>query len=133
MSLDVLAVYPGTFDPITLGHEDVIRRACQLFDRVIVGVAAAHHKRTLFSLPERIEMVREAAQCYPQVTVEPFDGLVRDFVVGRGGVITHSCKIGLKTGMQVYICQRLQIELNIQCIFGYMLGKYPRQLTVQVF
>lgn len=85
MSIDVLAVYPGTFDPITLGHEDVIRRACQLFDRVIVGVAAGHHKKTLFSLPERIEMVREAVQAYPQVSVESFDGLVRDFVVARGG------------------------------------------------
>lgn len=85
MSIDVLAVYPGTFDPITLGHEDVIRRACQLFDRVLVGVAAGHHKKTLFTLDERVALVREAVQAYPQVSVEPFDGLVRDFVVARGG------------------------------------------------
>ena len=85
MSQNVLAVYPGTFDPITLGHEDVVRRATQLFERVIVAVAAGHHKKTLFSLEERIEMVREVVRPYPQVQVEPFSGLLRDFVVSRGG------------------------------------------------
>ena len=85
MSRNVIAVYPGTFDPITLGHEDVVRRATQLFDRVIVAVAAGHHKKTLFSLAERIEMVSEALVQYPQVQVESFDGLLRDFVVARGG------------------------------------------------
>lgn len=81
----VIAVYPGTFDPITLGHEDVVRRACQLFDHVIVAVAAGHHKKTLFSLEERLEMVREAAVPYPNASVESFSGLVRDFVVAKGG------------------------------------------------
>ena len=81
----VIAVYPGTFDPITLGHEDVVRRACQLFDHVIVAVAAGHHKKTLFSLDERLEMVREAVAPYPNATVESFSGLVRDFVVAKGG------------------------------------------------
>ncbi len=84
MTQNVIAVYPGTFDPITLGHQDVVRRAVQLFDRVIVAVAAGHHKKTLFSLPERIEMVRDAVAPYPQVEVESFAGLLRDFVVGRG-------------------------------------------------
>ena len=85
MQKDVLAVYPGTFDPITLGHEDVVRRATQLFGRVIVAVAAGHHKKTLFSVDERLEMVREAVKGYPQVQVESFAGLLRDFVVERGG------------------------------------------------
>ena len=85
MSNAVLAVYPGTFDPMTLGHEDVVRRACQLFDRVIVAVAAGHHKKALFTMQERVEMAREALAGYPQVTVESFSGLVRDFVVERGG------------------------------------------------
>ena len=80
----VLAVYPGTFDPITLGHEDVVRRAALLFDELIVAVAAGHHKKTLFSLDERIEMVRHAVRDYPQVRVESFAGLMRDFVVARG-------------------------------------------------
>ncbi|MBU3739091.1 MAG: pantetheine-phosphate adenylyltransferase [Rhodoferax sp.] len=84
MSNDVIAVYPGTFDPITLGHEDVVRRATQLFSRVIVAVAAGHHKKALFSLEDRIEMAREAVKPYPQVEVESFSGLMRDFVVARG-------------------------------------------------
>ena len=85
MAENVLAIYPGTFDPITLGHEDIVRRAAQLFGRVIVAVAAGHHKKTMFNLEERMAMVREACKPWPQVTVESFDGLMRDFVVARGG------------------------------------------------
>lgn len=85
MANNVLAVYPGTFDPMTLGHVDVVRRATQLFGRVIVAVAAGHHKKTMFSLEERMAMVREAIKIYPQVEVESFSGLMRDFVVARGG------------------------------------------------
>jgi pantetheine-phosphate adenylyltransferase len=81
----VIAVYPGTFDPMTLGHEDVVRRATQLFDQVIVAVAAGHHKKAMFSLQERIDMAREVASGFPQVKVESFSGLLRDFVVARGG------------------------------------------------
>ena len=84
MSRSVIAVYPGTFDPITLGHVDVVRRTAQLFDTLIVVVAAAHHKKTMFSLEERMEMTREAVAPYPQVQVESFGGLMRDFVLARG-------------------------------------------------
>ena len=79
------AVYPGTFDPMTLGHEDLMRRAATLFDRLILAVAAAHHKRTLFNVDERIEIAREAAAPYPNIKVQPFHGLLRDFVVDHGG------------------------------------------------
>ncbi|MEO7391262.1 MAG: pantetheine-phosphate adenylyltransferase [Ramlibacter sp.] len=85
MAHNVIAVYPGTFDPMTLGHEDVIRRATQLFDRVIVAVAAGHHKKAMFTLQERIEMANVVVEPYEQVTVESFSGLLRDFVVARGG------------------------------------------------
>ncbi|AEG94460.1 pantetheine-phosphate adenylyltransferase [Ramlibacter tataouinensis] len=81
----VIAVYPGTFDPMTLGHEDVVRRATQLFESVIVAVAAGHHKKTMFTLQERMEMARQVVRPYPQVQVESFSGLLRDFVVARGG------------------------------------------------
>ena len=83
----VTAVYPGTFDPVTLGHEDLMRRASRLFDRVIVAVAAGHHKRTMFSVDERLEMVCELAQRYTNVEVASFGGLLRDFVVGAGGTV----------------------------------------------
>jgi len=85
MSRGVIAVYPGTFDPITLGHEDIVRRSSRLFDQVIIAVAVAHHKKTLFTLDERLELARDTAGRYDNVSVEPFDGLVRDFVVARGG------------------------------------------------
>ena len=84
MAHTVIAVYPGTFDPITRGHEDVVRRATQLFDRVIMAVAAGHHKKAMFSLEERIDMARAVVKDYPQVEVESFSGLLRDFVVARG-------------------------------------------------
>jgi pantetheine-phosphate adenylyltransferase len=84
MSNPVIAVYPGTFDPITLGHQDLIRRAASLFGTVIVAVAAAHHKKTLFSLDERLAAVREVVDAYANVRVQSFDGLVRDFAVGHG-------------------------------------------------
>ena len=85
MSNSVLAVYPGTFDPLTRGHEDVVRRALQLFDRIIVAVAAGHHKKNaLFTLEERLAMVREVAQGNPQIEVYSYSGLLRDFVVAKG-------------------------------------------------
>ena len=84
MAHNVIAVYPGTFDPMTLGHEDVVRRATQLFDRVIVAVAAGHHKKAMFSLEERIHMAQQAVRIYPQVEVASFSGLLRDFVVAQG-------------------------------------------------
>ncbi len=87
MSRGVIAVYPGTFDPITLGHEDIVRRAAELFDHVIIAVAIAHHKKTMFTLDERMELAGDAAKRIGNVNVEPFEGLVRDFVVARGGKV----------------------------------------------
>ena len=84
MNPPIVAVYPGTFDPITLGHQDLIRRAAGLFGVVIVAVAAAHHKKTMFSLEERLETVRDVLKVYPNVQVESFSGLVRDFAVDHG-------------------------------------------------
>ncbi len=81
------AVYPGTFDPMTLGHEDLMRRASRLFERLVVAVAAGHHKRTLFSIDERLEIAQELAAGYANVEVVPFRGLLRDFVVGVGAKV----------------------------------------------
>lgn len=78
-SLQRIAVYPGTFDPITLGHLDVVQRAAGLFDRLIIAVAAAHHKKTLFSLENRVSMAQTATQNLANVTIQPFSGLIIDF------------------------------------------------------
>ncbi len=79
-----IAVYSGTFDPITLGHEDVIRRAAGLFDELIVAVAVAHHKKTLFTLEQRLAMVAQAFAGLPQLRVLPFEGLMMDFCREQG-------------------------------------------------
>lgn len=84
MSTSVIAVFPGTFDPITLGHQNLIRRGAQLFDTVVVAVAAAHHKKTMFSLDERLQIVRDVVKPWGNVRVEPFTGLVSDFAVAQG-------------------------------------------------
>ena len=81
------AVYPGTFDPMTLGHEDLMRRASRLFERLILAVAAGHHKRAMFTIDERLEMAQELARAYPNVEVLTYGGLLRDFVVDHGGKV----------------------------------------------
>ena len=81
------AVYPGTFDPMTLGHEDLMRRASRLFERLIVAVAVGHHKKTMFGIDERLEIAKELAAKYPNVEVIPFRGLLSDFVVANGGKV----------------------------------------------
>ena len=76
----VSAVYPGTFDPLTRGHEDLVRRASGLFERLVVGVADSKAKRPFFSLDERLDIAREVLGHYPNVVVESFSGLLKDFV-----------------------------------------------------
>jgi len=75
-----LVVYPGTFDPITLGHVDIVRRACGMFDRVIVAIAASPGKKPVFTLEERLELAREVLADLPQVEVQGFEGLLVDFM-----------------------------------------------------
>ena len=74
------AVFAGTFDPVTMGHLDLVERARELCDEIIVGVAFGHHKSTYFSLDERVEMFREATTHLDGVRVTSFDGLLVDFV-----------------------------------------------------
>ena len=82
-------LYPGTFDPITYGHIDIIQRACDLFDEVVVTVAINPTKTPLFTVQERIEFIMESVKEYPQVVVDSFDGLVVDHAknVGAIGII----------------------------------------------
>ena len=74
-----IAVYPGTFDPLTRGHEDIARRAARLFDQVVIGVAGSRSKGPLFSQEERIEIAREVLADCPNISVTGFSGLLRDF------------------------------------------------------
>jgi pantetheine-phosphate adenylyltransferase len=80
-------VYPGTFDPFTKGHEDLVRRAAKLFDRVTVGIADSESKRPMFTAAERIAMTREVLAGYPNVEVTGFSGLLMDFVHSIGASV----------------------------------------------
>jgi len=95
----ITAIYPGTFDPITLGHEDLMRRAAGMFERLVLAVAVGHHKKTLFSLDERLAMAQEVAAQIGNgngsVEVIAFDGLLRDFVRAHAGRVVVR---GLRTG-----------------------------------
>jgi pantetheine-phosphate adenylyltransferase len=77
-------MYPGTFDPITLGHEDLVRRAARLFDKVVVAIAANPAKAPMFSLEERVELAQAALSDVPNVEVSGYDGLTVDFAQDRG-------------------------------------------------
>ena len=84
------AVYPGTFDPITRGHEDLVRRASILFDEIIVAVADSKGKRPFFDVDERVAMAKQALAAYRNVRVEGFSGLLMEFLR------THDAKIILR-------------------------------------
>ncbi len=88
-----IGVYPGTFDPITNGHVDLIARSRRLFDKVHVAIAANPQKHPALTLEERVELVRVAAKDLPHVEVEPFHGLLVDFVRERGA---HAVIRGLR-------------------------------------
>ena len=79
-----IALFPGTFDPLTLGHQDLIARAARIFDEVIVAIAMSPGKRPLFSLDERIALARQSCAPYSQVRVEGFSGLLIDFARQQG-------------------------------------------------
>ena len=82
-----VAVYPGTFDPLTRGHEDLVRRAAKLFDRVVVGIAESRTKRPCFTLEERVDIARELLAPYPNVEVRGFDCLLMDFLRENGSKV----------------------------------------------
>ena len=75
----IKAIYPGSFDPVTLGHLDIIERSARMFDQVIVGVLNNTAKKPLFSIDERVSMIRGLADRYPNVKVKSFEGLLVDF------------------------------------------------------
>jgi len=88
-----IAIYPGSFDPPTRGHEDLIRRSLLLADRVIVAVARNSTKEPLFTVEQRLELLRESVGGDPRVSFETFDGLLADFARGKGaGIVVRGLR-----------------------------------------
>lgn len=100
------AVYPGTFDPVTLGHLDLIERAARLFDRLVVAVAVNPSKTPLFNLEERLEMLQLATAHLPNVEAQRFEGLLVDFVRRQGSTV-------LVRGLRAILDFEYELEMTL--------------------
>jgi len=82
-----IAIYPGSFDPVTKGHEDIVERASKMFDKIIIGVLKNSNKSPTFSVEERIEMLNEVFKNCPNVEIEAFNGLLIDFAHQKNATV----------------------------------------------
>src|SRR5437660_11578169 len=85
--MSTVAVYPGSFDPLTNGHVDIISRGARLFDRIIVAILVNAEKSPLFTMDERVDITRTVFRDHPNVEVDTFDGLLVDYVAKRGAQV----------------------------------------------
>ncbi|MEE8194099.1 MAG: pantetheine-phosphate adenylyltransferase [Dehalococcoidales bacterium] len=117
-----IAIYPGSFDPITNGHIDVVTRAARLFAKLIIGVYETPDKRLLFTLKERVEMARQAVANLPNVEVQPFDGLTISFARKVGAqAIVRGLRVSADFEREFDMAmmnQRLAPELELVCLMA---------------
>ncbi|MFH0963950.1 MAG: pantetheine-phosphate adenylyltransferase [Planctomycetota bacterium] len=114
-----VAVYPGSFDPITLGHLDVIERGCRIFDELVVAVARNRQKKALFAFNERIDMIRRTTSCFPNVRVDSFRGLVVDYVrsIGAGVILRGIRTVGdFEYEFQMALTNR-ELTADVETVF----------------
>jgi pantetheine-phosphate adenylyltransferase len=114
-----LAVYPGSFDPLTNGHVDIIRRGLRLFDRIVVAILVNVEKAPLFSMQERVEIVREVFRGEPDVEVDVFEGLLVDYARARSAdVIVRGLRAvsDFETEFQMALMNR-QLSPAIETVF----------------
>lgn len=134
----VIALYPGTFDPVTNGHLDVLSRARKLFDRVIVSVSAGNSgKQTAFDLETRISLIQDNVKSFDNVTVEPFDGLLVDYAKEMGAkVLVRGLRVVSDFEYEFQMAQmNRHLDSNIETIFLMPNEKYfytSSQLIKQV-
>jgi len=120
------AIYPGSFDPITNGHLDVIQRAAKLFDEVVVAVAFNEQKRSLFAVDERVALIRETTSGVPNVTVSRFDGLLVEFARSQGAsAVVRGLRAvsDFEFEFQMALMNR-KLEPEIETIFMMPVEKY---------
>lgn len=122
---NVVAIYPGSFDPLTNGHVDIIRRGARLFDRIVIAVLINLEKAPLFTVPERVEIAREAFLGSSNVEVDTFDGLLVDYARKRGaGVIVKGLRAvsDFEFEMQMALMNR---KLNPEVETVFMMPTQP--------
>jgi len=135
-----VAIYPGTFDPVTNGHLDLIGRGERMFDRLIVAVLKNVDKEPLFALSERIEMVREVTKQWDSVEVDVFDGLLVEYARKRGaGVILRGIRAvsDYEYELQMALMNR-KLEPRLETVFmlpgesySYLSARLVRQLALE--
>ena len=114
-----IAIYPGSFDPVTNGHLDLIERGEKMFDLVIVAVLQNAEKQPLFTVPERVEMLREVTQQWPSVEIDVFNGLLVDYARKRGaGVILRGIRAisDYESELQMALMNR-KLEPRLETVF----------------
>ena len=117
--MDIIAVYPGTFDPVTRGHIDVIHRGLRLFSKVIVAVATHPEKKPMFNVDERAAMIREAIGNHDRLEVEGFDGLLVDFVrLKRATVVLRGLRSVTDFEYELQMAQmNREMEPSVETLF----------------
>lgn len=133
-----IAIYPGSFDPVTNGHLDLIERGEKMFDLLIVGVLRNADKQPLFSVQERVEMLREVTKQWPGVEVDVFDGLLVDYARKRGaGVILRGIRAvsDYEYELQMALMNR-KLEARLETVFmlpglsySYLSSKLVREIA----
>jgi pantetheine-phosphate adenylyltransferase len=133
-----IAIYPGSFDPVTNGHLDLIERGEKMFDLVIVGVLRNVEKQPLFTVPERVEMLREVTRQWPGVEVDVFDGLLVEYARKRGaGVILRGIRAvsDYEYELQMALMNR-KLEPRLETVFmlpgesySYLSSKLVREIA----
>lgn len=133
-----IAIYPGSFDPVTNGHLDLIERGEKMFDTLIVAVLSNAEKQPLFSVPERVEMLREVTQRLPGVEVDVFHGLLIDYARKRGaGVILRGIRAisDYEYELQMALMNR-KLEPRLETVFmlpgetySYLSSKLVREIA----
>jgi pantetheine-phosphate adenylyltransferase len=116
---DIIAIYPGSFDPLTNGHVDIIRRGARLFDRIVIAVLINIQKAPLFTVPERVEIAREVFRGSSNVEVDTFDGLLVDYARRRrAGVIVRGLRAvsDFELEMQMALMNR-RLNPDVETVF----------------
>ena len=105
------AIYPGSFDPLTLGHLDMIKRSAKIVDELVIGVLNNSAKNSLFSLDERVSMIKEMTESMPNVTVASFDGLLVDYMKEiNATIIVRGLRAGTDFEYELQIAQTNHVE-----------------------